>query len=1451
MIAFLRPPKLSSPELSKRAAMVHGVALSLAGVVTAFMGTIVVILPGARARAITILLSSLALAALTMALNHRGWVRAAAASIVVGLSVVFAALALSAGGVRAQAWFAVVVVVLLASVLLGERAAVVTGLLWLLLGAVMVALDYAGVLRPPVAQTSLSIWLIQGIVIGLALKVQSMSTKLVRDALARAESELEVRRRTEVRLEQAREAGEIGVWEHDIVTNRTQADARVFEIFGRPMTKDGVPEEEWLGWVHPDDVGRLHSAVQQLAHAPGRVRQAFRVVQPNGEIRHVETAAASHVGPNGKPESIVGMNVDVTDEVDAQQEVRRTVRELGERVKELRLVHAVARLVSERAFGSEVLAELVAKLPAAWQHADICEARITCGSIQVSTPGWRETPWRMSVPFGTARSPGLIEVAYLEERAGPNGDPFLPEERALLASVKEMLDSYLERSEVEAELRLSELKFGTIFRENPVGLTVIRFDSGEIVEANEAFLGMIGADSLDSVRGRTTVELGLQTAEERELLLSALVGGGPTKGMVTPIRNLKGEARTFERGLVAYEMEGARYILSSWLDITDKLRAEEALRLSELKFATIFRESPLALSVTELATGRIVDVNHAFLRLIGADSFDEVVGQTTLGLGLMTPEVRQRYVIDRMQDGRAIGLIVPVKTLKGEPRTSDISLQTYELDGKRYLLTGTIDITDRLRAEAALKDSEVKFGTMFRESPVALSLAELETGRLVEVNDAFLRLSGAARREDVVGRTTTELGIITPEDRERCLIAPMKAGVRSGLIAPVRNLRGEARTGEFTLSTYEVGGAPFLLTATVDITERLRAEQEAKTELAQRRRVQTRLDLALNAAGIGTWEFDPHSGWIQADARLFELYGIPLTPDRRMHIDTWSARVHPDDRERARTEFARAAAGATEVRVDLRAARSDGQELYLHAAAAFLPADGQRPDRVVGVTVDITRLKLTEIELRKHQEGLEALVATRTKELRAAKDAAESANRAKGVFLAHMSHEIRTPMNAILGYSQLLRADDGLDEQQRRKVGAIYTSGDHLLSLLNDVLEMSRIEAGRTTLSAEALDLHALIDGVRSMFTDQTARKGISLDVQVDSHLVRALHSDPGKIRQVLINLLGNAVKFTDRGGVVLRVTSQAQGAEQSLVTMEVQDTGPGIPEQDRELVFAAFGQSELGRQRAGTGLGLAISRSFARLLGGDLTLTSTEGKGSTFRFTFVAKRIPESSLVDAMKLIPQRLDPSETRRKALVVDDVPSNREILAESLSRAGFETRSAASGEEAIQEHDAWQPDLVVIDLHMPGMGGLAAIRHLRKSGTKAAIVVATAAAEDSTADEVAAAGANALLRKPYRDTELLAAIARSMGAKFVQAGPAQTAAPAAPAARLGTLFRALPADLATELRVAARQARATKLGQLADRVAEHSLEAGDAIRELAGSFRYKALLEALEEAENGQH
>ena len=344
---------------------------------------------------------------------------------------------------------------------------------------------------------------------------------------------------------------------------------------------------------------------------------------------------------------------------------------------------------------------------------------------------------------------------------------------------------------------------------------------------------------------------------------------------------------------------------------------------------------------------------------------------------------------------------------------------------------------------------------------------------------------------------------------------------------------------------------------------------------------------------------------------------------------------------------------------------------------------------------------------------------------------------------------------------------------------------------------------------------------------------------------MRTVRSDPGKVRQVVINLVGNALKFTDRGRIIVRASSVANGQQDCVVRIEVEDTGPGIAPEDQARIFEAFRRSR-GRHadRGGTGLGLAISSNFAQMMGGGLTVRSTPGVRSTFTFTFVG-RIEADILPSMMRAGRRRLHPDETRRNALVVDDVPTNLELMTEELTRTGFDVRTATSGEDALVVNDAWHADLVLMDLQMPGMGGVEAIRRLRLAGSNAAIVVNTASVDEGAEIEVLEAGADAFVRKPAPEGELLDTVARTMRLTLVETGalpvPVATPAIVAPAIAL----RPVPAALLAQLADAARQARVSQILKTAGEIEKHDAAAAECVRQLVQDFRYDDLLRAIEE------
>jgi signal transduction histidine kinase/FixJ family two-component response regulator len=403
-----------------------------------------------------------------------------------------------------------------------------------------------------------------------------------------------------------------------------------------------------------------------------------------------------------------------------------------------------------------------------------------------------------------------------------------------------------------------------------------------------------------------------------------------------------------------------------------------------------------------------------------------------------------------------------------------------------------------------------------------------------------------------------------------------------------------------------------------------------------------------------------------------------------------------------------------------------------------------------------------EAELLRYQNQLEELVTERTAAMTAALAQADAANRTKGEFLSNMSHEIRTPMNAIIGYTQLMRRLPELPPQLRTYIETIDSSGEHLLAVINDVLEMSKIEAGRMTVQSVPCELAELIEEVVTMLRVRAHEKGLRLDCDIAPRLRPPMLSDPTKLRQVLVNVIGNAVKFTDRGTIAVNAVVADDSAEAILVRIEIADTGPGIAHADIATIFEAFEQSDEGRNKGGTGLGMTISRQYARMMQGDLQIDSEIGVGTTVCFTFTG--IPCAGGVGSSTLPAPRVAgvaAGSPQPKILIVDDIASNRDVVHQLLASVGLVSLSeAGGGEEAVRIVRAWKPDIVLLDRRMPGMDGFEATRAIKAMDQQpqAKVVMVTASAFDEDRQLAIAAGADGFLSKPCQERQLLAEIAR---------------------------------------------------------------------------------------------
>ncbi|MFP4393920.1 MAG: MASE3 domain-containing protein [Anaerolineales bacterium] len=743
----------------------------------------------------------------------------------------------------------------------------------------------------------------------------------------------------------------------------------------------------------------------------------------------------------------------------------------------------------------------------------------------------------------------------------------------------------------------------------------------------------------------------------------------------------------------------------------------------------------------------------------------------------------------------------------------------------------------RSRSAAALRESEQRYRMLFESAADAVFLQDL-TGHFLDVNQVACQRLGYTHAE-LLTMSLSDIESPTyaakiPErmeaiQREGALVFETEHVSRDGNLIPT----------EVSSRIIEYEGRPVQLSIARDITERKEAEEKIRR---QRDLLENTIEslphpfYVINAADYTIRIANSASGYTNGRQRVtcYELthgsttpcntsqHPCPLREVQRTGRPSKVEHIHYDQNHQPRN-------------------------VEVHSYPIF--NDEGEVQQMIEYTLDITERKRAEAALRE------------------AKDAAEAANRAKSIFLANMSHELRTPLNAILGFSQLMARDMRLEAEQQENLDIISQSGEHLLALINDVLTMSKIEAGRIILNEKTFDLFRLLSALEEMFTLRAREKGLALIFDFGEDVPRYIHADENKLRQVLINLLSNAVKFTSEGGVTLRIAtkplkaqptqplsaaesrgtrSQGPGEDNVRLYFEVEDTGVGIAPDEIDQLFDPFAQTQSGQAaQEGTGLGLAISQKFIHLMGGQLKAISKVGQGSLFKFSVVVQPTSVTALQAKQRRQVVGIAPDQPIYRLLIVEDRDASRKLLLKLLRPLGFQLRAATNGKQAIEIWQNWNPHVILMDMRMPVMDGYEATRHIKSTaqGQATVIIALTASAFEEDRQLILSEGCNDFISKPFRESEIFEKLHQHLGVDFIYHEHNQPPSSASEEEELKiplTAWDEVPPTLIAKLRQAIIQAEFNVIATLMAEVSSYAPDLAATLTELAYNFEYDQLL-----------
>jgi PAS domain S-box-containing protein len=1094
-----------------------------------------------------------------------------------------------------------------------------------------------------------------------------------------------------------------------------------------------------------------------------------------------------------------------------------------------------------------------------------------------------------------------------------------------------------ERKTLEQELALREARLKAFFSGAPVGLNIV--DSQlRFVQINE-LLALINGRSVEEHLGKTVAEILPHIAPTLEPIYQRVLNNGETI-LNTEISGVSPKEPDIVRHFLAsyFPIPGSdgrpSGVGTVLVEITERKHTQAALAEREEQFRAVFEN--VAVGIAEAALdGSFTKVNPGLCNILGylESEFEQLKVQD-----ISHPD---DFALELSYTNRMLANEIPNYSLEkrlfcknGEYVWVDLTTSPVRnISGEiKYTIGVNQDINDRKLAEIALQESQQRYQTLAEASPVCIFHTDA-LGNALYLNQRWSELTGLSL-EQSLGSGWAQA--IHPNHRVETLKEWNQAiAQKIPCKSEHRLLHLDGRTMWVIVQAVpefdENGEIKGYIGTITDITERkqtedallLSAERERAIAKVIQKMRQT-LDLetiftattqelrqVINCDRVVVYRFQPDwSGEFVSESVGTEWVSLiekdindPDFTENALRNDRCAVqKLDSKDNQVVDTYLQQTQGGVYNRGVSFLCVpdiyKAGFENCYVNLleqfqAKAYITVPIFCGDKLWGLLgsyqntsprqwktgeINIVVQIGNQLGVALQQAELYAKTQRQSQELQQAVIAADAANRAKSEFLANMSHELRTPLNAILGFTQVMNRDSTLSAEHQENLAIINRAGEHLLILINDILEMSKIEAGRTTLNVSSFDLIRLLGSLEEMLRLRAKSKNLQLRFNIDPGIPQYIQTDSSKLRQVLLNLLGNAIKFTNTGSVTLRVRMGRQGGNVAFslpcppsphLFFEVIDTGQGISPEEINLLFQAFGQTETGRKSLqGTGLGLAISRKYIHLMGGDIIVSSAVGVGSTFAFNLKINIANQSDIElsqNQHKII--GLAANEPEYRILVVDDRVESRLLLTKLLTSIGFFVEEAANGSEAVDMWSNWQPHLIFMDMRMPVMDGYQATREIKRreredrgmgnlifssptSSTPSTIIIAlTANAFDEQKQAMMQAGCDDFINKPFREELLLEKLGLYLGVKYlyqednnqIQQETRNTTEQILTTTDVVALLSQMSAEWRSRLHYAAAQCSDDLILELIKQIPSENAIMASFLRDLAENFQFEQIMD----------